>query len=102
MERKLPTLYRKGDKNLHFTYKGKQYYAGSTPEAANRKLLEIVETGNSSGPHSIKDAIKEYLDSIEGVQSPDSIVTKRRTYNRVFAAPPEVSGPLATAKPNWR
>jgi integrase len=90
MKPKLPSLYRKGDQNFYFTYKGKQYYAGSTQEAANRKLLEIVETGNSDGPHSIKDAIKEYLDSIEGVQSPDSIVTKRRTYNRVFAELPEV------------
>jgi hypothetical protein len=63
-----PSLHRKGDKDFYFTYKGKQYYAGSTPEAANRKLLEIVGIGNSDGRHSIKDAVKEYLDSIEGAQ----------------------------------
>ena len=88
---KLPTLYRKRDQNFYFTFRGRQYYAGSTQEKANRKLLEIVGTGNSDGPHSIKDAVKEYLDSIEGVQSPDSVVTKRRTYNRVFADLPEIS-----------
>jgi integrase len=90
MERKLPSLYRKADQNFYFTFKGRQYYAGSTQEAANRKLLEIVETGNSSGPHSIKDAIREYIDSIEGIQSPDSIQTKRRTYGRVFGQLPDV------------
>jgi hypothetical protein len=73
-------------------YKGKQYYAGSTQEAANRKLLEIVGTGNSNGPHSIKDAVKEYLDSIEGIQSSDSVNTKRRTYNRVMRSSPRSGG----------
>jgi len=90
MERKLPSLYLKADQNFYFTYKGRQYYAGTTQEKADRKLLEIVETGNSDGPHSIKDAVKEFLDSIEGIQSPDSVVTKRRTYNRVFAQLPEI------------
>jgi site-specific recombinase XerD len=90
MDRKLPSLYQKADRKFYFTYRGKQYYAGSTREAATQKLFEVVGTGNSDGPHSIKDAVKEYLDSIEGVQSPDSVVTKRRTYNRVFEALPEI------------
>ena len=90
MEPKLPTLYQKRDRNFYFTFRGRQYYAGSTQEKANRKLLEIVGTGNSDGPHSIKDAVKEYLGTIEGIQSPDSVVTKRRTYGRVFAQLPEI------------
>ena len=83
MEPRLPTLYQKRDQNFYFTYKGKQYYAGSTREAATQKLLEIVGTANADGPHSIKDAVKEYLASIEGIQSPDSVISKRRTYKRV-------------------
>ncbi len=90
MEPKIPALYQKRDQNFYFTYRGKQYYAGSTREAATQKLLEVVGTANADGPHSIKDAIKEYLRSIEGVQSPDSVSTKRRTYTRVFADLPEV------------
>jgi hypothetical protein len=69
MEPKIPSLYQKRDQNFYFTFKGKQYYAGSTREAATQKLLEIVGTANSNGPHSIKDAVREYLASIEGVQS---------------------------------
>lgn len=84
MEPKLPTLYRKRDRNFYFTFRGRQYYAGSTPEKATRKLLEIVGTGNSEGPHSMKDAVKEYLASIEEVQSQDSVNTKRRTCDHVF------------------
>jgi hypothetical protein len=90
MDTKIPSLYQKRDQNFYFTYKGKQYYAGSTREAATQKLLEIVGTANADGPHSIKDAVKGYLDSIEGVQSPDSVISKRRTYKRVFALLPQV------------
>jgi hypothetical protein len=90
VESKLPSLYQKADRKFYFTYRGRQYYAGSTWEAANQRIHNIVGAGKSEGPHSIKDAVKEYLDSIEGIQSPDSIKTKRQTYDRVFGQLPEI------------
>ena len=35
---KIPSLFQKRDQNFYFTFKGKQFYAGSTREAATRKL----------------------------------------------------------------
>lgn len=82
---KRPNLYKKSqDGAYYFNYEGKQKYAGKTLEKAEAKLREITGLA-PSGDTDLVALIGQYLDSLVGTQSPDTIYGKAGCYKRMLA-----------------
>ena len=80
-----PKRYQKSDGCYYFTFKTKQYYVGSTLDRAQVKLEQIVSIGGTPSQACLVNLVGEYLDSINGTQSPDTVYGKAVAYKRLFA-----------------
>ncbi len=81
---KTPKLYSKKDGAYYFTFQGKQKYAGKTLEKAQAKLREVTGLA-PSGDTDLVALVGQYLDSLVGTQSSDTIYGKAGSYKRLLA-----------------
>lgn len=81
---KTPKLYPKKDGAYYFTFQGKRHYGGKTLEKAEAKLREVTGLA-PSGDTDLVALVGQYLDSLVGSQSPDTIYGKAGTYKRLLA-----------------
>jgi len=81
---KAPKLYTKKDGAHYFTFKGKQHYAGKTLEKAQAKLREVTGLA-PTGDCDLVALVGQYLDSLVGTQSPDTVYGKAGSYKRMLA-----------------
>ena len=81
---KSPKLYTKKDGKYYFTFRGKQHYGGKTLEQAQTKLKEVTGIGIIDQTCVVR-LVGEYLDSLVGTQSPDTIYGKATSYKQLLA-----------------
>ena len=80
-----PSLYTKRDGNFYFTFRGKQYYGGTTAERAQAKVVAVISGQVVGSPSErLSLAIAEYLASLQGNQTPDTIYTKKIIYRHLL------------------
>jgi site-specific recombinase XerD len=82
-----PTPYQKKDGNWYCTYNGRQFYLGNTVLKAQQKLELILKgegESTTTGGLSLENVVSAYMKSLINNQSPDTIATKRKTYEKVI------------------